>query len=272
VQKSSQEYNKNKNVYRQATYKRDTDLLECKKNMKTITGLLLIVCMVTVMMFSPSFEMIIVRYNEYRGQLSVTVSDESNGLPSALLKIVYAQTPSRSSENTQTSHYKNKQSSYDLSQPMGLVPIITAIVGVSSGFAAWATHYYQKKQYKLNALIGAFEELNDLKHSQARRNVYTVYSLFKGASPDTYLNQLDKKRDDVELVKTDFDQIGALIKNKLVDKEVFLDVYGATILKYWDYLSREIDMQKTQRDDKLYMKNFEWIVDQAKDFVKSNSS
>ena len=52
--------------------------------------------------------------------------------------------------------------------------IITIIVVVASTSAAWVRRYYAKKGLQFNALIKAFELLNDNAHRNARIRLYRV--------------------------------------------------------------------------------------------------
>ena len=77
---------------------------------------------------------------------------------------------------------------------------------------------------------------------------------------DTYFVQPDVKND-VELVKADFDQVGALVKNKLIDKCTILDTYGLTIVDCWRHLEEHI--KSLAKDNPKYMSNFKSIAEEA---------
>lgn len=158
----------------------------------------------------------------------------------------------------------NIQSKDELSQLTGLVPIVTAIVGISSGFAVWVTHRYQKKQYKLNALMGVFDQLISKDHREAREKVYHAYKTHRNVlSDEDYFEKLedDEYKQYVEIVCSDFDQMGALIKNSLIDKSAFLDVYGNTTQTYWNIL--RVYVLNKRKTSSRHTENFEWLADEA---------
>lgn len=256
-------YNNQKKSTNHDSYKKEKYSQERKHHKVAVTGTIVIICVLIIIMFNISK---LIKFEYYDiPQLSLITLSQNDTLTPLPVKKVYGQTTSNLTETMIAADNKSEQSSFDLSQFIGLAPVIVAIVGISSGIATWATHYYQKKQYKLNALIGAFEQLNDLEHRHARSKIYEIFTAWGGAN--RYLSELNQFSDCVELVKADFDQIGSLIKNKLVDKQVFLDVYGTTIINYWQYLRDEIEGQKNARKDQLYMKNFKWLVDEANGIV-----
>jgi hypothetical protein len=130
---------------------------------------------------------------------------------------------------------------------------------------AIATYHYQKKQYKLNALIQIFIMLSNEKHISARENVQQVYEKYISESDaekkDILLFVQPGVKNDVDLVKADFDQVGALIKNKLIDKSTILDTYGPTIVDCWTYLEAHVN---SLAENEKYMSNFKFIADEAR--------
>jgi hypothetical protein len=88
-------------------------------------------------------------------------------------------------------------------------------------------------QYLQN-VIEVFKLLNDEKHRVARRVAYQFYNggeaavgaltlVDLGFSKDTPKNIIIKEYE--VIVIADLDQIGSLIKNKLLPKEAFMDAY-----------------------------------------------
>jgi hypothetical protein len=72
---------------------------------------------------------------------------------------------------------------------------------------------------------------------------------------------------DVELVKADFEQIGALVRNDLIDKKTILDAYGLVIEKYWQYLEDHINAKAMKSPN--YLTNFRSIASDAEKHVLS---
>jgi len=150
--------------------------------------------------------------------------------------------------------------------------LIVAAVGV---IVAIITFYYQRKQYELGALIEAFKLLNSPDHREART---ITYGKFKGKSDirSSRIREALARHENTDIlmeesqamVRADFDQMGALIKNKLIPETAFLDVYWHTVLMCWKALENEIKEQRNQRQNPPYMINFEELKKRAESYRK----
>jgi hypothetical protein len=135
---------------------------------------------------------------------------------------------------------------------------------------AIATHIYQRKQYQLNALVQVFNLLSNERHITARDNVektFQIYNSQKVGARDIGLFDQPNVSADVELVKADFEQIGALVRNDLIDKKTILDAYGLVIEKYWQYLEDHINAKAMKSPN--YLTNFRSIASDAEKHVLS---
>jgi hypothetical protein len=146
--------------------------------------------------------------------------------------------------------------------------IIIIIVAAASAIAAWATRHYARKGFHFNALIKAFELLNDNAHRNARIRLYTVAGVEDADKRRAYLMDLGLKKDALEtivpesqnIVLADLDQLGTLVKNGLVPEKEFLDVYWNTIISSYEVLQGE-------RKTKLFV-NFEDLYKRANNYKK----
>lgn len=71
---------------------------------------------------------------------------------------------------------------------------------------------------------------------------------------------------EVENVRADFDVLGVLIKNKNIDKNLFLREYGLVVYRCWVCLEASIMDERQRRDVKAFMENFKWLSDEARKF------
>jgi hypothetical protein len=148
--------------------------------------------------------------------------------------------------------------------------IITITVAAASAIAAWATRHYARKGFHFNALIKAFELLNDNAHRNARIRLYRVAGVENPAERRGYLMDLGVREDALRtiiaesqnIVLADMDQLGALVKDGLVPEQEFLDVYWNTIISCYEVLQAE---EKT----KLFV-NFEDLYRRASNYKKPN--
>jgi len=63
-----------------------------------------------------------------------------------------------------------------------------------------------------------------------------------------------------------FNQMGALVKNGLVDEKTFLDLFSRLVAYYWDLLVPVVALLRRQRGTMQY-DNFEYIAMRARDWL-----
>jgi hypothetical protein len=139
---------------------------------------------------------------------------------------------------------------------------------------------YEKEKNKREALIEVFKLLNDNAHRNARRRVHRLRNAGSTKEKKEILydmnacrkDDLDPKIDAIhteskEIVKADFEQMGALVKQQLVPQADFIEIYWHTIILSWDDLSGEISKMKDANP--AYMANFQNLK-QADEYREKN--
>ena len=71
----------------------------------------------------------------------------------------------------------------------------------AAAIAVWATRHYARKGFHFNALIKAFELLNDNAHRNARIRLYTVAGVEDADKRRAYLMDLGVKKDALETIR-----------------------------------------------------------------------
>jgi hypothetical protein len=132
--------------------------------------------------------------------------------------------------------------------------VVTAIIGFFS-------LYFLRKQHRINGLQDAFKILNTSDHRLFRNRVYQVYHEYN----DTKNIQVFRNPE-VESVRADFDVIALLVRNKNINKELFLREYGPLAFDCWRSLKASIEDERQRRKFEHYMENFEWLAKQARKF------
>ena len=149
---------------------------------------------------------------------------------------------------------------------------IASYIAIAAVAVSAITYRYQRKQYRFSALAEVFKLLNDEKHRVARRVVYNFYKgregcvgslslLDLGFPEGTPTNHIIKEYQ--AIVRNDFNQIGSLIKNKLLPEKAFMDTYWYAILRCWMALEAEIRKERDTRGHPSYMKNFEDLYNRS---------
>jgi hypothetical protein len=123
---------------------------------------------------------------------------------------------------------------------------------------ALLTYFFFRKQHQANGLLEAFKILGTDEHRKARRKVYRLDETYsKTKEPSSF------HVPEVEKVRADFDLIGTLIKTGSVDKKNFLRQYGPNAYLCWKRLKVNIDKERELRDFQYYMRDFEWLANEA---------
>jgi hypothetical protein len=132
--------------------------------------------------------------------------------------------------------------------------VVTAIIGFFS-------LYLVRKQHRTNGLQDAFKILNTSDHRLFRNRVYQRYHEYNETK-----NIEIFRNPEVESVRADFDVIGVLVRNKNIDKKLFLLEYGPLAFDCWVCLKASIEDERQRRKFEYFMENFEWLAKQARKF------
>jgi hypothetical protein len=85
---------------------------------------------------------------------------------------------------------------------------------------------------------------------------------------DLDLFQSEIYREYVELTIHDMDEIGALIRNGLVSKDPFFDVFWNTTIRCWNASKEFVDYRRSSIHFPHYMINFEMLAKEAELYMK----
>ena len=100
--------------------------------------------------------------------------------------------------------------------------LISFLSFVGAVITAVLSYRYLKRQHNLNGLQDAFKILNNSENRNFRKKVYELHHEFQ----ETGKLEIFRDVPEVENVRADFDVLGVLIKNKNIDKNLFLREYG----------------------------------------------
>jgi hypothetical protein len=160
---------------------------------------------------------------------------------------------------------------------------ITAIgtIGSTLGAVIIAAYsfYIGRENEKNQGLRYVFQLLDDNGHRNARRRIVNLYGeedeyqkekilRLMGLSENAIRRKEAILKESQEIVKADFDQIGSLIKNKEIPKNVFIKIYWHEVLKCWQVLDKDIKKIQSDLNDEKYMENFKHLNNLATKYVK----
>lgn len=153
----------------------------------------------------------------------------------------------------------NQQSSTEFWLVVGTFAAVgVTVVGIL--ISSWL----QNRHTKLSALLEVFKLLNDEDARNYRKFLfmdlyYREHNEQSSRNPEQF-DELAQK------VRADFDQVGSLVREKLVPKNAFLRVYWDTTIRSWNALHTNVMNERNVRNNTTYMENFEWLNRKANEY------
>ena len=158
-------------------------------------------------------------------------------------------------------------SSEQLDRNATLTDWLTAIgtlasTSVAVGIAPYSFRITRRSEQRAG-LAQVLQLLNDNAHRNARRRIYNLYQENIRSRKEKILEIMGVKvanmdtnyRESMEIVKADFDQIGALIEGRAILKNEFLKIFSYEVLKCWKVLHDDIN--EIRKENSNYMTQFE---------------
>lgn len=156
---------------------------------------------------------------------------------------------------------------FDTSDILEGILIITDIAGVAIVGLVIVTVYYQKRERKFDGMMEVFKLLNGKEQRESRLRLFEAYHMYKKTN-DLGLYQSELYREYVERTIDDMDEIGSLVRNGLVSKDLFLDVFWNTTIRCWNASREFVDYRRSSRHFPHYMINFETLAKEAELYGK----
>jgi hypothetical protein len=156
---------------------------------------------------------------------------------------------------------------FDTSDILEGILIITDIAGVAIVGLVIVTVYYQKRERKFDGMMEVFKLLNGTEQRESRIKLFEAYHMYK-KTKDLGIFQTEIYRTYVERTIHDMDEIGSLVRNGLVSKGLFFDVFWNTTIRCWNASKEFIGYRRSSRQFPHYMINFETLAKEAELYGK----
>jgi hypothetical protein len=145
--------------------------------------------------------------------------------------------------------------------------IIADIAGVAIVGLVIVTVYYQKRERKFDGMMEVFKLLNGTEQRESRLKLFEAYHMYK-KTKDLGIFQTEIYRGYVERTIHDMDEIGSLVRNGLVSKGLFFDVFWNITARCWNASKEFIGFRRSSRQFPHYMINFETLAKEAELYGK----
>jgi hypothetical protein len=93
----------------------------------------------------------------------------------------------------------------------------------------------------------------------------------RGASHDL-IPEYEEVRDAATLVGNSFEELGILVKQGIVDKDIFLDRYSWVIVRAWSRLDKAVADSRTATGQAMLWENFEYLAAISEDWIRERPS
>ncbi len=74
------------------------------------------------------------------------------------------------------------------------------------------------------------------------------------------------------LVGNTYEELGILVKNGIIDRNIFLDRYSWVILRAWDHTNRALAWTRAITDNNAIWENFEYLTVLSQDWMREHPS
>jgi hypothetical protein len=69
-------------------------------------------------------------------------------------------------------------------------------------------------------------------------------------------------------VMADFDIVGKLVESGNIDRNEFLEIYGALVYRCWKCLKPHVEKERLEREFPAFMVWFKWLADEGYNYWK----
>jgi hypothetical protein len=156
---------------------------------------------------------------------------------------------------------------FDASDILEGVLTIADIAGVAIVGLVIVTVYYQKRERKFDGMMEVFKLLNGTEQRESRLKLFEAYHMYK-KTKDLGIFQTEIYRTYVERTIHDMDEIGSLVRNGLVSKGLFFDVFWNITVRCWNASKEIVGYRRSSRQFPHYMINFETLAKEAELYGK----
>ncbi|HXV66557.1 MAG TPA: hypothetical protein VD731_04980 [Nitrosopumilaceae archaeon] len=145
--------------------------------------------------------------------------------------------------------------------------ITFALFAIIVSFAVAMTNlHFKKLQLQTSSLFKVFELLSSPEIRNSRKAVHDKYHEFTKDEKKIFSGTTVEKETDVVL--SSFDQVSAMVLNRLLDKDLFFDTYGEMIVRDWKTLEDEIVMR--QKKNKKTLRHFTELKVQFEEMLQKD--
>jgi hypothetical protein len=143
-----------------------------------------------------------------------------------------------------------------------IAPLVTAIIGAATIFILGTQYYFSRKRHQVQGLLEAFKILDKEDHREYRKTVFSTYFIYHNFGNVEVFRHEDY-RDAIANVMADFDVVGKLVDSKNIDRNQFLEMYGALVYRCWKCLKPHVEKERLERKFPPFMTWFEWLANEG---------
>lgn len=153
------------------------------------------------------------------------------------------------------------------------IDILTLVAAGLALLISVLAYLHQRKELKLSSILEIFKFLSTQEQRELRGTIFDVYQYL-------YPEGLDKAKQEgkagkmvfddnhpiktyIKIVSSSFDQAGVLVKKKIIDPDLFFEVYAEMVVRVWKVLEEDI-MKERERNQEVC----KWFLELNKEAVE----
>ena len=150
-------------------------------------------------------------------------------------------------------------------------------IGVTGVVISLIVFFYNRKKDRFNSLFEVFKYLNEDRHREARRVLYTqdnekikkedrILSSHIILGFDAISESYPLIRVCEDIVRDDLTHMGSMLRYKLVPETEFLERYCDAVLRSVEKLNRNIKKRRKVRKNVDYLRNIDYLIAAANEY------
>lgn len=164
--------------------------------------------------------------------------------------------------------------------------VLTACVIAATAIAALVQLRHMRAGNQINAMLAIGEELSAAPMADAQRVVrdklpaliddpgFRAYNSAQdgGGRPPDVKPEYEEARQAVSYVCNALEELGILVKNGIVDVDLFLDRYSWVILRAWQRTEKAVADARADTGQEMIWENFEYLAVLSDDWIRHHPS
>jgi hypothetical protein len=167
-----------------------------------------------------------------------------------------------------------------------LASLLTVCIIAATALAALVQLRHLRAGNQINAMLAIGEELSSKSITDALALLrlrlpamvddpkFRAYNACadRGQEQEVVVPEYEELRQAANLIGNSYEELGILVKQGIVDKDIFLDRYSWVILRYWKLIDKALVDARDATGQPAIWENFEYLAVLSEDWMRQHPS